>query len=193
MADEQRAVTEEERIEEVSDEVTEGKDQTVSREQFEQVKKAQAGSDKKVRELTQKLTELTEALNSKSEEAQKVEKTAKQEVEELRQQLRAKDIREMRLTKAAEAGYPEVSSLIDIDTSSEEGMAQYLDQLNEIITKRKTEDFKAHAKENGRRVTGTEQPDNNLDYAKLNRLSDEEVDNIPKDVLDAIMNSAMKK
>jgi hypothetical protein len=186
-----------------TEEQTEEK-QTVTAEQFaelqkqlEETRRAQSGSDRTVAELKKLLEqERAEKENaSKTAEEKFAERIAALEAQtkQAEQKARMASLRSKATDLLTEAGLKAPAFLDrligDDDEATEELVKAYIEDKQETLT----EGRKSFAKENGRRVTGTEQPDNNLDYAKLNRLSDEEVKNIPADVLDAIMEAAMKK
>lgn len=101
----------------------------VSKDEYEAIKKAQAGSDKKVKELQSKLNEFQETLKQKSQ----MEKSAEEQLEELRQQLATKEQRELRYKKLTDAGIPELSKLFEFDTSKEDGLDEWITSMNELV------------------------------------------------------------
>jgi hypothetical protein len=88
----------------------------VSKEEYEAIKKAQAGSDKKVKELQSKLNDFQKKLEQKDVQ----EKTAEEQLQELKQQLAAKEQRELRYKKLTDAGLPELNKLFEFDASDPE-------------------------------------------------------------------------
>lgn len=85
---------------------------------------------KEISGLNRRNTELEKKLQEKT----KVEKTAEEQLEELRQQLHQKEIREMRISKVAEVGMPEIAGLFDYDLQTAEGIDDFVGALNKIIT-----------------------------------------------------------
>jgi hypothetical protein len=125
MSDEEQVETEEVQTEQ---EETTDRD-VVSKEEYEAIRKAQAGSDKKVKELQSKLNEFQQMLEQKSQK----EKTAEEQLQELKQQLAAKEQRELRYKKLTDAGMPELSKLFEFDTSKEDGLEEWINTMQELI------------------------------------------------------------
>ena len=153
--------------------------------QLEETRKAQAGSDKKVRELT-------DLLNKKKEEEEKQKKTAEQKVEELRQQLAEKDMREMRIRKATEAGISQAADLFDIDVRSEDGVDSFIETLNGIIeaeAQKRTEAEVDKRFPKGKKPQGGKRA-SELTYQDLLSMTDEEVQQLPDAEYNRIMGNA---
>jgi hypothetical protein len=157
--------------------------------QLEETRKAQAGSDKKVAELNKMLEEARR-------EKQTVEKTVEERVAELQQQLQAKDLSELRYKKASEAGMPEVVKLWSIDTSTEDGLAQYIEALKGFIDEKKAKEVEAEIAKRfpkGNAPQAGRKADSELTYEDLLAMDDTQLRSVPKDVQARIVAAAAKK
>jgi len=125
MEDKEQVETEEVQTD---NETTEDRD-VVSKEEYEAIRKAQAGSDKKVKELQSKLNDFQKMMEQKNQK----EKTAEEQLHELKQQLAAKEQRELRYKKLTDAGVPELSKLFEFDVSDADGLDEWVDAAKELI------------------------------------------------------------
>ena len=138
-------MSEEEQVQQETDEQVTATD-TDTADQYQELSKKieqiEERYKKEIAGLNRRNSELEKTLNKKTE----VEKTAEQKIEEMQQQLRQKEIRELRITKAGEAGYPGMAKLFDFDTTSEDGIENFMGHLNTIVDEMVAKKYEALVK-----------------------------------------------
>lgn len=175
--------------------------QTVTAEQFaelqkqlEETRKAQSGSDRTVAELKKLLDQERAEKESASKTAEEkfAERIAALESQTKQAEQKAKmaSLRSRATDLLSEAGLKAPAFLDrligDDDEATEELVAAYISDKKETLS----EGAQAFAKQNGRKVTGTEPQSQNLTYDKLLAMSEEEYMSIPADVRRQVLEGA---
>lgn len=173
---------------------TEGQDT----EQTEQEPKAEdataeieARFKKEIAGLNRKISELEKEKRDTEQAGMTEAEKLKARLDEMDRNLAEQRTIALREQIAHRSGLdPEDMDLIT--GSDEETITAQVNRINAIREKARTEATKKHDRDNGRRVETSKEHDN-LTYADLVGMNDQQLAQIPNSVKDAIMDRALKK
>lgn len=168
---------------------------TVSRDEYESIKKAQAGSDKKVRELTAQVEELKGVLKQKEQESQEAEQTWQQKLDEriveMEKQMESERKEKNRAVLRAkaqqmlsESGVKVPSFLDRFIADSEEDTVAAVQEYIEDKKTTKTEAADEFAKRHGRKPAPSKREGN---ANTIDDYTDEQVDAMTDEEFEAVM------
>lgn len=168
---------------------------TVSRDEYESIKKAQAGSDKKVRELTAQVEELKGVLKQKEQESQEAEQTWQQKLDEriveMEKQMESERKEKNRAVLRAkaqqmlsESGVKVPSFLDRFIADSEEDTVAAVQEYIEDKKTTKTEAADEFAKQHGRKPAPSKREGN---ANTIDDYTDEQVDAMTDEEFEAVM------
>jgi hypothetical protein len=177
-----------------------GEASNVTREQFEAIKAAQAGSDRKVSELNKQLEELMKALTAEKAEKEKTSKTATERVADLEQKWQAAEAAAVRerlkgaarekLTSAnVKANAALLERLVGGDADETDKLVQ---AFIEDVEANRAESAKAYARDHGRRVESSRK-DAPTTYEQIMQMSEDELAQFTKEELAEIIDRASAK
>lgn len=168
----------------VTEETSEEQQEPDNRALEDRYKKEIAGLNRKISELEKARNETEQAGMTELEKLQA-------RLQEMESSLSEQRVIALREQIAHRSGLdPEDMDLVT--AMDEDGITAQVNRIIAIRDRAKTEAVKEHDRNNGRRVTSSKEHDN-LTYADLANMTDQQLAKIPDSVKDAIMERALHK